>query len=364
MPNEVQSANAGAVTNPVAQSNISTSNFASQRYRAKMEIAKAQKSLEPKPILEQPKLVEEPQPEIVEQNQEPVEQNQEVGSQEEAKVLSKDVEIENMSEGELRELAQKLGSKAVARFGELTAKRKAAEEQLAALQAQIAQRENKAPLEAKVENNPYAAINTPDELQTKFQEVNEVIEWAEDLIDRGEDLAADDVLANVNGKEYTKRDVKEAMRKARKARDTYLPAQNKEIRLMQDRNSLKQLLVERSKTELPWMQGDDNDVRKQYEAMVSDERLKGIEKLLPDLAPQLPYILAHAANSMYARKPVDVNKTNPKLNPPSSITGHSMDTLQPEGRQSKALKDLSDRFGQSNSYGDFLKLRALKHTQS
>ena len=364
MPNEVQTANAGAVQNPVVQSNMSTSGFAALRYRAKMEAAKAQKSPEPQPVLEEPKPVEEPQPEVVEQNKEPVEQTEEAAPQEEAKVLSKDVELENMSEAELKELAQKLGSKAVARFGELTAKRKAAEEQLVALQAELARREEKAPLEAKVENNPYAAINTPDELQSKYQEVNEVIEWAEDILDRGEDLAADDVVANVNGKEYTKRDVKEAMRKARKARDTYLPAQNKEIKLMQDRNALKQVLVERSKTELPWMQGEDNDVRKQYEAMIADERLKGIEKLLPDLAPQLPYILAHAANSMYARKPVDTAKVNPKLSPPSPISGHSMETMQPEGRQGKALKDLSERFGQSNSYKDFLKLRALQHTKT
>ena len=42
-----------------------------------------------------------------------------------------------MSEEDLRELADKLGSRAVARFGELTAKRKAAEERLASLEAKL-----------------------------------------------------------------------------------------------------------------------------------------------------------------------------------------------------------------------------------
>ena len=42
-----------------------------------------------------------------------------------------------MSEEELQELSEKLGSKAVARFGALTAKRKAAEERLAVLEAEL-----------------------------------------------------------------------------------------------------------------------------------------------------------------------------------------------------------------------------------
>ena len=354
-------ANAGASQKPV-NSNISASGFVAQRYKAQMEAAKAQKPLTPPPIEEAP-ILEPVVSEPAEQPKEPVEQGTEPTTQEEAKVLSKEIEIENMSEAELRELASKLGSKAVARFGELTAKRRAAEEELANLKAEFARREESAPLEAKVENNPYATVATTEDLQTKFTEVNEVIDWAEDLLDRSEDLAADDVVANVNGKEYTKRDVKDAARKARKARDTYIPAQQKEIKLAQDRTVLKQALVERSKSELSWMQGEDNDIRKQYEAMMGDERLKGLEKVLPDLAPQIPYLLAHAANSLYARKPVDV-KPSVKLAPNSPIINQSADSLKPEARQSKALKDLGERFGKSSSYKDFTKLRALQHSKT
>jgi flagellar biosynthesis chaperone FliJ len=361
MSTEVQTANAGAAQKPVNTSNISASNFVTQRYKAQMEAAKAQKSPPPPPVEEKP--IPEPEAaEPIEQHQEPVQETPPADVQEEAKVLSKDVEIENMSEAELKELASKLGSKAVARFGELTAKRRAAEEQLAQLQAELARREEK-PLEAKVENNPYSNISTPDELQEKFTQVNEVIEWGEDLLYKSEDLSADDVVANVNGRDYTKREIREKTREARKARDTYLPAQHKEIKLAQDRTVLRQALVDRSKSELSWMQGDDNDIRKQYEAMMSDERLKGLEKALPDLAPQIPYLLAHAANSLYARKPVDV-KPSVKLAPNSPIINQSADSLKPEVRQNKALKDLSERFGKSSSYKDFTKLRALQHTKS
>jgi hypothetical protein len=111
------------------------------------------------------------------------------------------------------------------------------------------------------------------------------------------------------------------------------------------------------------MQGEDNDIRKQYEAMMSDERLKGLEKSLPDLAPQIPYLLAHAANSLYARRSVDT-KPSVKLSPNSPIINQSADSLKPEARQSKALKDLSERFGKSSSYKDFAKLRALQHSKT
>jgi hypothetical protein len=50
-----------------------------------------------------------------------------------------------MSEDDLRELADKLGSRAVARFGELTARRKAAEEKLAQMEASLKQKETLAP---------------------------------------------------------------------------------------------------------------------------------------------------------------------------------------------------------------------------
>ena len=358
MSNEVQSANAGADQKPVVK-NISSSEFRVARYKAMTEAMKAQKP--PEQPKEQPQEVvpsepEKPKEEAVQEEPIPApEDNQDVKEQ---KVLSKDVDLENMSEAELKELAQKLGSKAVARFGELTAKRKQAEEQLASLQAELAKRSSNQ-LEAKVKDNPYANIDKPEELQAKFQEVSEVIDWADDLLEKGEDLGAEDVLTNVNGKDYTKREIKEALRKARKAKEVFLPDQDKQIKIAAERKNFREALTERAKTELPWLQGEDNDVRKQYEAMLSDERLKNIEKMLPDVAPQLPYLLAHAANSIYARRAVDT-KPSSRLSPPSPVVSQSAESSKPETRQSKALQDLSTRFNKSGSYKDFKAIRALQ----
>jgi len=359
MLNEVQTAIAGAEPKPVGK-NISNSELIAIRFKALTDA-----SVVKNPPQEQPS---SPEAEIPAKDAEP---ESEVQTEHEPKedgkapvaesgVLSKDVDLENMSEAELKELSQKLGSKAVARFGELTAKRKAAEEQLAALKSEISKR-NDSQLEAKVKDNPYADIEKADELQSKFQEVNEMIDWADDLLEKGEDLGSDDVLTSVNGKELTKREIKDAMRKAKKARDIYLPDQKKKLLLAEERQSFRETLVSRAKSELPWLNGEDNDVRKQYELMVSDERIKVLEKSAPEIASQLPYLLAHAANSLYARKSVDA-KAPARIAPPSAIISQSVESNKPDARQSRAVKDISDRFQKNGSYRDFQKLRALQHS--
>jgi len=361
MSNEVQSANAGADQKPVVK-NISNSELIAMRYKAMTEAMKAPNS--PEQPKEEPKEVvpnepEEPKEEV--KQEEPLPSPEEPKLEEEQKVLSKDYDLESMSEAELKELSQKLGSKAVARFGELTAKRKAAEEQLETLKAEIAKREESS-FEAKVSNNPYANINSKEDLDAKYQELTEVMEWAEERLDRAEDLAAEDVVTNENGREYTKRELREVVKRARKARDVYIPDQGKQIQLFKNRAELKQALGEKAKTELSWLQGEDNDVRKQYEVLISDPKLKAVEKALPDLAPRLPYLLAHAANSLYARRPAET-KPAARLSPPSPVVSQGAESSKPETRQSKALNDLSTRFNKSGSYKDFKAIRALQHSK-
>ena len=361
MSNEVQSANAGAVQKPVGK-NMSNSELIAMRYKAYTEAAKAQNPPEePKEEAKEvvPNEPEEPKDEA--KQEEPSPNPEEPKPVEGQEVLSKDYDLESMSEAELKELSQKLGSKAVARFGELTAKRKAAEEQLEALKAEIAKREESS-FEAKVKDNPYANIDTKEGLDAKYQELSEVMEWAEERLDRAEDLGADDVVTNEGGKEYTKRELREIVKRARKARDVYIPDQGKQIQLAKNRAEMKQVLSEKAKTELPWLQGEDNDVRKQYEVLISDPKFKAVERALPDLAPQLPYLLAHAANSLYGRRPAET-KPAARLSPPSPVVNQGAESSQPATRQSKALNDLSVRFNKSGSYKDFKAIRALQYSR-
>ena len=107
--------------------------------------------------------------EIVAEQTEETEEVQET-SEESTDVLSQ-LDLDDMSEEDLRELSEKLGSRAVARFGELTAKRKAAEAKLKEMEAQL---QNKNPLETQeVANNPYESVDTVQGLQEKAKEVKQ-----------------------------------------------------------------------------------------------------------------------------------------------------------------------------------------------
>jgi hypothetical protein len=296
-------------------------------------------------------LVESPEVEaseeiVAEQTEEPE------GSED---VLSQ-LDLDDMSEDDLRELSEKLGSRAVARFGELTAKRKAAEAKLKKMEAQL---QNNNPLETQeVANNPYASVDTVQGLQEKAKEVTDVIEWAEETLFNADGYGPEDVVTEVEGKELTKSDVRKSLLNARKARDKYLPAQLQTVQRVQQSHQLKEAFDVQAEKDLNWLQGDDNDVRKSYEAMIGDPRFNSLrEKADPEVAAQLNYLMAHAANSIYGRKPVKEAPKSATLTPPKTAITAGATSDKKVNKSVKALKDLNQRFRHSGNKSDFITLR-------
>ena len=197
MTDEITTADSGADQKPVDNTNISVTDFANRRLGQMTPEPSAEEESEP--VVEEE--TEETPEEVIEETQEAEEGEPEVESASED-VLSQ-IDLDNASEEELRELADKLGSKAVARFGELTARRKSAEEKLAKLEASLQQRD---PLEStkKIENNPFGDLDSIQALQSKAEEIEQIVDWAEDLLFEGADYAADDVITEIEGKEMTK----------------------------------------------------------------------------------------------------------------------------------------------------------------
>ena len=283
-------------------------------------------------------------------------------SQPAGKDVPSQVELSELSDEDIAELAQKGKSGLLKRIAELTAKRKLAEEKAAQLEAYMAQQQNNKPLEPKVENNPYANISSIEDLGKKAQEVNDVVEWAEDVLDRAETLGYEDIAATVDGRELTKAQVKETLRNARKARDKYLPAQKKEIEAVAQRKSLRSAFEQQAVKELDWLASqEDNDIKRQFFAMLNDPRLKDAEKVLPEVAPQLPYILAHAANSMFARKVIPMDgKPSPKLTPPGAPSNAVAAGDRTPTAGERNVKEVSKRLADSGSVSDFIALRAAQ----
>lgn len=358
MNKEVTTGIAEPENTTVEKTNITAEDFAIQRL--------GQPTPQPEEQ-EAPEVEEEVADEIATEEVEGVEESDESTEDEtpeaetEEQVLSQ-IDLDDMSEVELRELADKLGSRAVARFGELTAKRKAAEEKLQQLESQLSAEQNN-PLKPKQEitNNPFDSVGTIEDLQSKATDASNVIEWAEDIMFNADGYEADDVVTEVEGKEMTKADVRNALLQARKARDKFLPARLVEIQKVEQSNQMQEHLNAQAEAELPWMKGEDNDTRREYQAIMDDPRVETLMTSLPsDVKAQMPYLLAHAANSIYGRKEVKSVKSKVRLNPSNTSTPSAAGSDKPSSRASKSIKNLSTQFKQSGDKSDFITLRTLQ----
>ena len=358
MTDEITTADSGAEQKPVDNTNISVMDLANRRLGEMTPEPKAEEESEP--IADESN--EENSEEAVEETQETEEENSEVDLDSED-VLSQ-IDLDTMSEEELQELSEKLGSKAVARFGALTAKRKAAEERLAVLEAELKDKKNPLETQKKVENNPFSSLETIEQLQSKSAEVDNIIEWAEDLLFESDGYAAEDVITELQGSELTKADVRRSLLQARKASKTFLPDQLRKVEAQIRGTELETAFDKRAKDELSWLNGDDNDTRKQYESTISDPRFKKLKEIVkketPEISGQLDYFFAHAANSIYGRKALPQGKSGMTMNPPRTGPTGSTKSDKSQSRTAKAIQDLQSQFQQSGNARDFAALRKLQ----
>ena len=358
---------ANAAAEPKQATNISASEFVNMRIGQINSQVEEQDNQSAVQETEEEVVQEEETPEVSAENATEVDETEEEELQEEETeseedVLSK-IELDDMSDEELRDLSDKLGSRAVARFGELTAKRKAAEAEIERLKSEMSSK-----LEPKVKEseNPYRNVSSMDELQNQQEEVERVIEWAEDLIFNSDGYSADDPITEVDGKELTKADVRKHLLSARKAEKKFIPAQIKTIQRRESAVKLKESLEDQAKEELNWLQ-DDNEVNQKYQDMLKDPRLSNLEGMDPEVSAQLPYLLAHAANSMYGKRTLvepekKVATKASRLKPPSGTPG----AARSDKKMSSALKNLnaaSSRFKESGNKNDFIKMRTIQFSQ-
>ena len=338
------------------QSNMSMADFVNRRLGKQNE---ATQEVSP-PVEAQEEVAEQPSSEINEEVLSQTEGAEQTGGSQDPKDVLSQFDLDDMSDDELKELSEKLGSRAVARYGELTAKRKAAEEKLQKLESQLKQQDPLKPTE-EIDNNPYSNLETLDDLQDKAKEVSQVIEWAEDTLFNADGAGPNDYIAEVDGKDLTKAEVRSSLLNARKARDKYLPAQLDTLKIAAQANQLEQAFNDKAKEELTWMGGEDNDLRKQYEAIIGDERFKKLrESAGPEVRPQLNYLMAHAANSIYGRQTVKGGVASPTLTPTRTGATGASTSEKTVNKSTKALKDLSSRFKKSGTKSDFINLRTLQ----
>ena len=354
MTDEIPTENSASVETAVENTNITASDFVTRRLGSTPEPEPAEEqSTEDEVQVENPEVEAEVESEVgTEQEETPAEEPAE-------DVLSQ-LDLDDMSEADLRELSEKLGSRAVARFGELTAKRKAAEERVSLLEAKMQQAADPLKAPETVANNPFASLNTIEALQEKAEEVNSVIEWAEDTLFEADGYSPEDVVVTIDGQELTKADVRKSLLNSRKSRDKFLPAQLKAVQANDQGKELSASFNAKAIEELSWLSGEDNDVRHQYNAIMQDKRVEEmLESLAPDVSAQMPYLMAHAANSLWGRTPVKADKpvASPTLTPPKKVGSVSASTEKSSSAPVKAIQKLAQQYKSSGNKTDFIKFR-------
>lgn len=358
-----EDAKVSVVSNVVTESQMMAARLKAHEAPPAKEEAKA----EPEEVEEAEESPEKPESvEVAEVEEAQSEEAPAPTEAESAKVLSK-IDLDALSEAELQELAAKTRSKALARFGELTSDKKALQSQVAHLQAQLNQSQQKNPvLESKPEiPKEIAALSKPEEIQAKFKQAEEVIDWAERVLDNAEHLASTDVAISVDGRDYTKAQVKEYMRDARKVKEKYLPAQVAELQTKAQRAALKTQYLEQAKKELEWVSGDDNDLRKEYEAIANTPAMKKIRESVPEVEPELDYLVMHAINSIKGKRYYDMAnagtaaKPSLKVTPPAAVKSQAVGRNELESRQ---VKELEKKVKTNGSYEDLYALRIKQHS--
>ena len=336
MEDEINTAVAEAEPESVDNQNISASDFVQRRSEALL----GQQS------------EEESQESAEEASEEEVPEQATEGN-----VLSQ-FDLDSLSDEEKDALRQQLIPGAQSRISELTARRKAAEEELQTMQLTIKQPE--------VKDNPLSSLSTIEDLQKKSDEVNDVISWAEDLLFESDEYSADEEITTVEGRPMTKAEVRKALQSARKSRDSYIPDQLKKLQGLENAKTMRQQLGSKAVEELEWLRDEnENELKSQFISIMSDPRLKDLESFSPDLYSQIPYFMSHAVNSIYGRKPIKgkgtpVSKKSLKLTPSSGSTPASAMSEKTERPLGKAMKEHRTRFKSSGRKDDFITLRTLQ----
>lgn len=233
------------------------------------------------------------EPEAV--SDEPEESDEEVTEDEEEE--EQEIDLLSLNPEQLQALAKKSRSRLLHRVGELTAQKKALEEKLSS------QAESKPLPVIPQEENPFRDIESVEGLQAKFAELEKVAEETDNILEEHEDYGAEDIIV-VGDREFTKKEIRKANRNAREAMAKYLPAQHAELARREQRVQMEAHYTGLIPQEVPELANEDSELSKQYKALLSDPLVEQVNKYVPDLGPQLPYILAHAVRSIHrSQKP-------------------------------------------------------------
>lgn len=344
-----------------SEGNLSMAEFADQLLKSKQpqeelpELTEetdepAEETAEPTDVLEEnSQSVEEEQVEE-EESSPPAEPSE--------NVLNKfNIDLDNLSEDESRDLAKALNASAVKRFGRLTAQKKALLAENAELQAK-AEQAQQAPTSVELpeflKDNALHNVVDAQSLNKEVENLNTLVEWADENLDN-------EVQYDDNGEEYVAKDGDKVYTKADLRR---IKANAKKI-LRKDAPARHAWLKERTQSDQQAMQtfeflGDEHSDSYKLFMQVKESPLY---KPLVQHLPNSNFALGLMVEGLNAVKAKQGQKAKPATKPKAPMASTEAGTARPktpQANKTKALQAAKAKFDKSGSMTDYqvyLKLR-------
>ena len=342
------------------EGNLSMAEFADQLLKRKEQPEEAQP--EPTEEIEEPAEETAEPTDVLTENtesaeEEQVEEEESSPPAEPSDVLSKfNIDLDNLSEEESRDLAKALNASAVKRFGRLTAQKKALLAENAELQAQAeqAQQTQSAELPEFLKDNALHNVQDAQSLHKEVEQLTALVEWADENLDN--EVEYDD-----NGNEYVAKDGDKVYSKADLRR---IKANANKI-LRKDAPARQKWLQERTQADQQALQtfeflGDEHSDNYKLFMQVKESPLY---KPLVQYLPNSNFALGLMVEGLNAVKARQAQKAAPKPKPKAPTASTEAGTARPKSPQANATKALQaakakfDRSGSMADYQAYLKLK-------
>ena len=343
-------------TETKADGNVSMAEFAEQLLQRKQA-----NDSEPEAPTEEAEEPAEETAEVAEATEEPTaeetDETENVPSPNPSDVLSQyGIDLDNLSEEESRDLAKALNASAVKRFGRLTAQKKAllAENEALQAQAEQAQSEQTSDTPEFLKDNALHNVNDEQALMKEVENLNTLIEWAEDGLDNEVQYDDDgnEYILKDGDKTYSKNDLKRIRSNAKKI-------------IRKDAPARKQWIEERNNSDQQALQtfdflGDPESADYKLFMSVKDHELY---RPLVNHLPNANYALAAMVVGMNTINERSAQKSKPAPKPKSPVASTEAGTARvktPQAAKLKAVEAAYKKYEESGSMADYQSYIKLK----
>ena len=274
-------------------------------------------------------------------------------------VLSKfNIDLDNLSEDESRDLAKALNASAVKRFGRLTAQKKALLAENAELQAK-AEEAQQAPASVELpeflKDNAFHSINDAQSLQKEVEQLTTLLDWVDENIDNEVeyDDSGNEYVVKDGDTTYTKSELRRIKANANKTLRKDAPARQQWLQQRENAN-------QQAKDTFAYLGDESSSWYQQFMQLKGDPSLQPILNYMPNSNFALGLIV-EGINAVNERQGQKAKPTAKPKAPMASTEAGTARPKTPQANKTKALQAAKAKFDKSGSMTDYQVYLKLKN---